>query len=754
MPHWLVRCITICFLTTFLVHKARASGHWGDLSTNQPASSKEMAAEILHVYDRNQTFPIFFNSKGRIEELRKRLIEGVEPKDAIPLVMQLAFHELNAGYSKRALGALDNVEKWMRQNDGYHPPYSTSLQILRAVAWMRIAEQENCLTNHTALSCLAPIAPGGVHQFQTGGRNAIKELMYMLHDDPADLRARWLLNIAYMTIGEWPDKVPAEFLVPPSAFKSDYDIKRFPEIGSKLGLDYMDLAGGVIADDFDNDGNMDLLISGWGIDSPLRLFQNLGDGTLQDRSEEAGLEGLTFTLNMIQADFNNDGYVDVLLLRGGWMGKAGAYPMSLLKNNGNGTFTDVTREAGVLHYAPTQTAVWFDFDGDGWLDLFVGNESTEDDQHPCELFRNNRNGTFTDVAAQCGLNLRGFVKGVTAGDYNHDGRPDLYLSLRDHENLLFRNDGPDPANPKQWTFTEVGREAGVTEPIHSFPTWFFDYDNDGWLDIFVAGYDIKNVGDVAADYLGMPTHGEKARLYHNLGNGKFEDVTAKAHLDHVLHAMGCNFGDLDNDGYLDFYLSTGDPDLSTLIPNRMFRNAEGKFFQDVTTSGGFGHLQKGHAVAFVDLDNDGDQDVVTVMGGAYSGDGYRRVLFDNPGHGNNWIQMKLVGVKSNRSAIGSRIKITISENGKKRDIYKTVNSGGSFGSNPLQQHIGLGKAEKIERAEIFWPATGKTDVIIGLSPNQTYRITEGETNGVAVPAHKIVWQDRSNLHEEHHHTPR
>src|SRR5262249_13498625 len=151
----------------------------------------------------------------------------------------------------------------------------------------------------------------------------------------------------------------------------------------------------------------------------------------------------------------------------------------------------------------------------------------------------------------------------------------------------------------------------------SFPTWFFDYDNDGWEDLFVSGYMIKDVGDVAADYLGLPHAAGLPRLYHNNHDGTFTDVTVAASLNRVCLTMGCNFGDLDNDGWLDFYLATGNPSLSMLVPNRMFRNAEGKFFQDVTTATGTGHLQKGHAVAFADFDNDGCQDIYTVMGGAY-----------------------------------------------------------------------------------------------------------------------------------------
>src|SRR6185503_8337014 len=162
----------------------------------------------------------------------------------------------------------------------------------------------------------------------------------------------------------------------------------------------------------------------------------------------------------------------------------------------------------------------------------------------------------------------------------------------------------------------------------------------------------------------------------------FTDVTKAMRLDRVLVVMGANFGDLDNDGWPDFYVGTGDPVLSSLMPNRMFRNNAGKAFQDVTTSGGFGHVQKGHGVAFGDIDNDGDQDIYEVLGGAYEGDGFQNVLFENPGHGNHWVTLRLHGTRSNRDANGARMMLQVVEDGKAaRSIYSDVSTGGSFGSS-------------------------------------------------------------------------
>jgi len=229
---------------------------------------------------------------------------------------------------------------------------------------------------------------------------------------------------------------------------------------------------------------------------------------------------------------------------------------------------------------------------------------------------------------------------------------------------------------------------------------------------------------VAADVLGIPSGGERARLYRNRGDGTFEDVSRAMGVDRVLHGMGANFGDLDNDGWLDFYVGTGDPDLLTLIPNRMFRNDRGRRFQDVTTSGGFGHLQKGHGVSFADFDNDGDQDIHEDLGGAYTGDIYPNALFANPGHGNHWLKVSLVGKGANRAGIGARLRLTLSTPSGTRVIHRTLKSGGSFGCNPLRLEIGVGDAVRVDSLEIRWPGSGTVQSLKGLAVDAVYRVHE------------------------------
>jgi hypothetical protein len=270
--------------------------------------------------------------------------------------------------------------------------------------------------------------------------------------------------------------------------------------------------------------------------------------------------------------------------------------------------------------------------------------------------------------------------------------------------------------------------------VFSFPAWFWDFNNDGWEDLFVSSYDLRHFtqlhDDIAREYLGLAVQAERPRLYQNNGDGTFSDETRSAELDKVLYSMGSNFGDLDNDGWLDFYVGTGAPDLRSIIPNRMFRSVEGKRFEEVTFEGGFGHIQKGHALAFADLDRDGDQDIYEVMGGAVEGDVFPNVLFENPGgwHENTWVTFELEGKTANRSAIGARLELMVEQSGgRSRRITRTVGTGGSFGAGSLQQEIGLGQATRIRNLRITWPnAQHTTETHEDIAVNRVYHIIESQ----------------------------
>ena len=716
------------------------------LAPGNPApSTRRMAQRLANIYRNANPTAVGYMSDRLVEMLQDRMTNVSKINEKFRLQFMLAINQINAGRPDSALNTFSAMERLVTESGGeLDAGTRAELRMRKAVAFLRLGEQENCLATHNADSCVFPLKPKAFHLLPRGSRGAIALLDAHLAEYPRDFTARWLLNLAHMTLGEYPDKVYPEYLIPPKTFASEYDLPVFPDVSDGLKVDANDLAGGVIVDDFDNDGFYDLIISAWDSKGQLRYFHNDGTGTFTERTSEAGLVGEVGSLNIQQTDYNNDGLFDIWLLRGAWLGKAGRIPNSLLRNNGDGTFTDVTEEAGLLSFHPTQASRWFDYDGDGWLDLFIGNESTDpNDPDWCELYHNNRNGTFTECAKASGINVAAFVKGVACGDYDNDGRPDLYLSVRGkNPKILLHNNGPDASG--QWHFTDRAAAAGVNNRILSFATFFFDYDNDGWEDLVLFGYSLPaGVGELAKDYLGLPNSGEKTRLYHNNRDGTFTDVTVDAHLSRICHTMGHNYGDLDNDGWLDFYCGTGDPDFTTLIPNRMFRNAGGKFFQDVTTATGTGHIQKGHGVVFADFDDDGDQDIYISLGGAYSGDLARNALFMNPGSTNHWLKLKLAGTKANRAAIGARIKVTLQTPAGSRELHRVVSSGGNFGSNPLRQEIGVGDATAITAVDIRWPGSDTRQKITGLQVDHSYLIREGDANFVELKLHPVKLDGRS-----------
>jgi hypothetical protein len=308
-----------------------------------------------------------------------------------------------------------------------------------------------------------------------------------------------------------------------------------------------------------------------------------------------------------------------------------------------------------------------------------------------------------------------FAKGCNWIDYDNDDYPDLFVTNLDATARLYHNE-------RNGRFVDVTDRMGIDGPEKGFGCWAWDYDNDGWLDIFAASYN-QDLSSIVNGMIGEPHNLTMGRLFHNLRGERFENVTKQAGLDAVYSPMGCNFADFDNDGWLDFYLGTGEPSLATLVPNRMFKNVAGARFADITGSSRTGHLQKGHGVACGDWDRDGDVDLFIEMGGAVNGDKYHNVLFQNPGQGNHWLTVKLVGKKTNRSAIGARIKVVI-EGPKARSIFRLVSSGSSFGANALQQTIGLADATSVATLEITWPASHTTQVFHGVAADQAISITE------------------------------
>ena len=682
--------------------------------------------------------------RRQVKRLQAELQQSKFPKN-IGLTIQLSGELLRLGESDEAVEQIDQAFAMLHSRK-LMP--SIAMHKARAMVYLRHAEVINCINRHNDECCIFPIRGRGVHHDQSAAREAKHSLMTVLNEEPDNLLVQWLLNIACMALSEYPDAVPLRFRIPAETLDLTSDNNRFVDVAPKLGIDTFNLCGGVIVEDFNGDDLLDIVTSTYDPRGPLAFYRNAGDGTFTDETKAAGLDNQLGGLNCIGADYDNDGDMDVLVLRGAWLTDDGRIRNSLIRNNGDGTFSDVTSAAGLAAPAyPTQCATWGDYDNDGDLDLFVGNESrmglpNPSGDYPCQLFRNNGDGTFTDIAANAGVTNDRYTKGVAAGDYDNDGDLDIYVS-NGGKNRLYRNDG-------NGTFTDVAEELSVTHPEgRSFACWFFDYNNDGWLDLFVTGYSARPA-DLLADYRGQAHRAVLPCLYENQRDGTFKNVTDRVGLDHVYLPMGANFGDIDNDGYLDICLATGDPEFETLMPNVMLRNEEGNHFRDVTFVNGFGHLQKGHGVAFADFDHDGDQDIYNQLGGFYPGDAYHNAMFINPGNDNHHLTLQLRGTQSNRSGIGCRITVETSMPASRnpgatasstKTLHRAVGAVSSFGGSPFRQEIGLGKSTSIVRLTVEWPTSGIVQQFTEVPVDRMIRITEGQPDLEIVPRKRFEFSE-------------
>ncbi|MEI8018201.1 MAG: CRTAC1 family protein [Schlesneria sp.] len=638
-------------------------------------------------------------------------------------------------YEGRLDEAVAATEKGLAIGDssGMSPAAKANLKAVLGIIALRQGEVDNCIGCVGPSSCIFPISSSAIHTKPKGSREAIRQFTEYLGQVPGDLRIRWLLNLAYMTLGEYPENVPAKYLVPLDTFDSTADVGKFENVAPNAGLIVRgpNQAGGSVFDDFTGDGLPDLFVTSLDLDRGASFFVNRGDGTFEDRSDQAGLADQIYVLNVVRADFDNDGHPDVLLLRGAW---DRAMRMSLLRNRGNSTFEDVTISSGLIEPIASETAAWGDYDNDGLVDLFVGGEYRSpvpdnatyslEPRNRCRLYHNEGNGKFVDVAEKVGVAEEECTKGSAWGDYDGDGRLDLFVSNMNAPCRLYHNE-PDG------TFRDVAVELDVTGPKHGFVShgfacWFWDYDNDGQLDLYVNDY-TSTLAEFVALALKIPLEQRsRPRLYRNVGAKGFRDVTVDVGLDRDMMPMGCNFGDIDNDGYLDMYLGTGRMSLEVLVPNLMFKNDAGRKFLDITTASGTGHLQKGHGVSFADWNCDGSIDLFVQAGGAVPGDRAYNLLFQNPGQGHHWLKVKLVGTKTNRSAFGAKIKAVVGANeGSSRSIFRTIGNNSSFGGNTLVETLGLLDSTTVAELQIYWPTSQTTQTFRDIPADQLIEITEG-----------------------------
>ena len=295
------------------------------VASDVPTTNVAMARRLKEIADRVVVKPeaVFYRNDLYVYLLYKQQAETDESLGA-GFHFAVSVQLLRAGRPLEALRELDRAAEMLRQEgQTLTADLRLKFDLQRGAYYLRLGEQENCLNNHSTDSCLIPIRGAGVYKSQQAPRAAIEIYSRLLEQTPDDLSFRWLLNLAYQTVGEYPAGVPETWRLPPQIFESDYEIPRFFDVAMKAGVTDPKLSGGVVIEDFNADGFLDLMTSSWGPSDQMRYFQSRGDGTFVDKTVEVGLEGLTGGLNLIHSDFDNDGRPDVLVLRGAWLDKYG-----------------------------------------------------------------------------------------------------------------------------------------------------------------------------------------------------------------------------------------------------------------------------------------------------------------------------------------------------------------------------------------------------------------------------------------------
>ena len=533
---------------------------------------------------------------------------------------------------------------------------------------------------------------------------------------------------------------------------------QFVDVGREAGLNIPNVWGGaehkryiieakgsgIAFFDYDHDGWLDIyLTNGTRLGEPWpagqaptsHLYKNNRDGTFTDVTEKSGLARTGWQTGVCVGDYDNDGCDDLFCCFWGHN--------VLFHNNGDGTFTDVTRKAGVYdeQHRWSSGCTFVDYDRDGHLDLFVCNYIKLDpvktgqagEPTACQwkgipvmcgprgltgdtnvLFHNNGDGTFTDVSEKTGILKPGPRYSITAvsSDFDNDGWPDIYVAVDSEPSMLFRNN-------HDGTFTDIAVMAGCaySENGHEqagMGVAVADYDCDGWFDIFKTNF---------AD--------DTCNLYHNNGDGTFSDVTFASGIgiNNQYVAWGCGFVDYDNDGWADLiqvnghvYPEIGGHEIGQTFknPRLVYKNLGNGQFKDVSSAMGPGITEhySSRGAAFGDYDNDGDIDALVLNLGDLPS-----LLRNDGGNKQNWIKLKLIGTKCNRTAIGARVRVVVGNHSQ----IDEVRSGSSVMSqSDLRLHFGLGKAQTVDLIEVKWPTTQKIERVTAVKANQILTIREGD----------------------------
>ena len=549
-------------------------------------------------------------------------------------------------------------------------------------------------------SCVASYRGGKFADAVRYGVNAMTE-------NPHNERARYWIWMASRKLDGYPASVPTAFQMELRAGIAPTTLE-YENIAAKVGLNKTSAGRGTAIFDYNNDGLLDVAITS--AHGGTNLYRNNGDGTFTDVSIGSGIDQAVNGFGISAGDYDNDGFTDLYITRLGWY----PGPGTLYHNNGDGTFTDVTEKAGLANWGPCFSASWVDYDCDGNLDLFIPhNVGGIFDRHvPHRLFHNNGDGTFTDVTEKAGITSVLPAIGSAWGDYNNDGYPDLFFSGLGHAQL-FRNNGDG-------TFTDVTKEAGFDDPALGSVCTFVDYDNDGWLDILQFVWsEYEDVIHTMGAGRG-PDSGKSARIWHNNRDGTFTRKDTEIGLNGCWGTMSGAYGDLDNNGHLDFMLGNGAPPMDRIEPMILLQN-DGTGFRNTTFAAGLPFTGKSHGVNCADFFGDGRLSILVSAGGLYPGDLLTSTVFCPRERGGNYLNVRVKGTKCNRDAIGARVTMFTQDGQQMRE----VSGGTNFGCLPTEQHFGLGKLKKIAAVEIRWPG-GATQRADNPPVNATIQIVEGE----------------------------
>jgi len=558
--------------------------------------------------------------------------------------------------------------------------------------------------------------------YMRGGKyaEAVRAASAALAADPGNERSRMWLWQSAQKLGGYPPEVPEWQRMEMKVGYAQPTVE-FEDVCEKIGLNKTSAGRGLAVFDFDNDGYLDVLIAA--AHGGCSLYRNNGNGTFSDVSVGSGMDECINGFAIAVGDYNNDGFEDVFVTRLGFFVGEGA----LYRNNGDGTFTDVTKEAGINCWGPAFTATWADYNGDGYLDLFVANNlgGLFDRKYKNLLFRNNGDGTFTEVSEQAGLKTIWPTIGAAWGDYNNDGYPDLFVSNAMGRSQLFRNNGDG-------TFTDVSEQAGLTNLAIGSTAFWWDYNNDGLLDIVQFNWsDHEDVIHTMKTGEG-PADGNPLRVYRNNGDGTFTLVSREIGINGCWGTMSGNCGDFNNDGYLDLVLGNGSPRMDRVEPPVLLEQ-DGEKFRNITFAAGLPFTGKGHGGNLADLHGDGRLSILIASGGAYPGDLLTMSVYRPKKLPGNYLNVRLKGTRSNCSAIGARVMLEAG--GRKQ--FREVSGGSNFGCLPFEQHFGLAKLERVDALEIRWPS-GLKQRFENLPVNKTIRVTEGREHWEGV--YKNEWE--------------